>query len=117
MALLGILGYAPILDHEAQTLDPLDPGGFYEYRVEQGPVRVTSSDAAGSFSGSILSAVGRQEFSDAAVLQAANRLLRDVIAYHLDGKELKSRKVLLELRRTRRIHDNAGQNGQPGSVH
>jgi recombinational DNA repair protein (RecF pathway) len=40
-----------------------------------------------------------QEFDKPAVLRAANRLLREVIAHHLGGKELKSRKVLMDLHR------------------
>ena len=34
------------------------------------------------------------------MLKNAGRLLRNVIAYHLDGKELKSRKVMIEIMRT-----------------
>ena len=53
-----------------------------------------------SFSGAELLAVARQEFDDPAATKAANRLLRNVIAWHLDGRELKSRKVFEELRRS-----------------
>ena len=49
----------------------------------------------------LLSAIRAQQFEDPEVLRAAGRLLREVISYHLGGKELKSRKVLLELHRGR----------------
>jgi DNA repair protein RecO (recombination protein O) len=111
MALLRILGYAPILDHDAQTQEPLDADGCYEYRVEQGPVLAVAESGPGRYSGGLLSAIGRQEFADTEVLLAAGRLLKSVIAYHLGGKELKSRKVLIELRRSARIRDNAGETG------
>jgi hypothetical protein len=38
-----------------------------------------------------------------------------VIAHHLGGKELKSRKVLLELRHGARIRDNAGESNSSRS--
>ncbi|MDH3364262.1 MAG: hypothetical protein OEM45_11190, partial [Gammaproteobacteria bacterium] len=53
------------------------------------------------FSGAILRSIQAQAFDDPRVLRAANRLLREVIAHHLGGKELKSRKVLKELHRGR----------------
>jgi len=110
IALLRNLGYALILDREAQTLKALQADRIYEYRVDQGPVPVSRSDAAATYSGEILLAIDRQEFTRPEVLQSAGRLMRDVIAYHMGGKELKTRKVLLELRRAARIPDNAKDN-------
>jgi DNA repair protein RecO (recombination protein O) len=107
MVLLRNLGYALILDHEAQTVAPLRTDAIYEYRVDQGPVPVSRNKGPGTYSGEMLLAIGRQDFGHPEVLQGAARLMRDVIAYHLGGRELKTRKVLLELRRTARIPDNA----------
>ena len=42
--------------------------------------------------------MGEQRFDEPDVLRAANRLLREVVGFHLDGKELKSRKVLVDIR-------------------
>ena len=53
------------------------------------------------FSGSSLSAIGRQDFEDSDTLKSAGRLLRQLIHYHLDGRELKTRKVLRDLHRGR----------------
>ena len=106
MVLLRNLGYALILDHEAQSLSPLRSEAIYEYRADQGPVPVSCNEGPGTYSGEMLLAIGRQDFTQPEVLQGASRLMRDVIAYHLDGKELKTRKVLLELRRMARIPDN-----------
>jgi len=99
MELLRLLGYALNLDHDTDTGNPLNPDLQYEYRIEQGPVPVVNRDGPMVFTGSELIAVAREEFSDPATLKHAGRLLRHVIAWHLDGKELKSRKVLKELRR------------------
>ncbi len=99
--LLGLLGYALSIEHESGTHEVLDPAGNYEYRMEQGAVAVSRSGGSMVFSGALLSAIRAQRFDDPEVLRAAGRLLREVISHHLGGKELKSRKVLLELHRGR----------------
>jgi DNA repair protein RecO (recombination protein O) len=86
IALLGALGYALNLDHEAGSHDPLQPDLSYEYRFEQGAVRVARSEGQLVFSGAVLMAIAEQRFAEAEVLRAANRLLREVIGFHLGGK-------------------------------
>lgn len=105
--ILGLLGYALNLDHDTDSGDALLPECQYEYRVDQGPVRRNGSDQRGPmiFSGLELQAIARQEFGDDDTVKNAGRLLRHVISWHLDGRELKSRKVLREMRR------NAGGKG------
>ncbi len=98
---LGLLGYAVNLDREAGTHRDIDPDRNYDYRVEDGPVPVERPDGPLVFSGATLLAIAAGQFDDKDVLRAANRLLRDVIGHHLGGKELQSRKVLLEVRRGR----------------
>ncbi len=97
--ILRLLGYALNLEFEASTHESLGPDEFYEYRVEQGPVRVVRQHGPMVFAGSTLQGINQRHFDDATIQRAAGRLLREVITYHLDGKELKSRKVLLDLRR------------------
>jgi len=53
------------------------------------------------FSGAVYREIAAQRFDNPDILRAANRLLREIIAYHLGGKELKSRKVMMELHRGR----------------
>ena len=101
LELLRVLGYAVNLDHDTQSLAPLDPQAWYEYRVEQGPVPVAEHDGPMVFQGEILLAIRDGEFSRPDVLGSANRLLRDVIAFHLGGKNLKSRKVLRDMMKNR----------------
>jgi len=97
--LLRQVGYALNLDYEYGSQQALDKEQYYDYRVEQGPVAVSRTDGPLIFTGAMLVAIGEQQFARPDVLQAANRLLRDVVAFHLGGKELKSRKVLQEMRR------------------
>lgn len=99
--LLKLLGYALIFGHEAVSHDEIDPAANYEYREEQGPVKVSRESGAMVFTGETLIGIREQRFDDSDVLRAAGRLLRNVIAHHLGGKELKSRKVLVDLRRGR----------------
>jgi DNA repair protein RecO (recombination protein O) len=101
MELLRLLGYAVNVEYDASLHEPIDASGFYEYRVEQGPVPVSRSQGPMVFSGGHLLAIAECRFDDAAVLRDAGRLLRAVIRHHLDGRELKSRKVLLDLHRAR----------------
>lgn len=98
---LGLLGYAVSFHDDSRHDRALDPERYYRYRVEQGPVAVERSDGPMLFSGAVLLAIQAQEFDKPEILRAANRLLREVINYHLGGKELKSRKVLIELHRGR----------------
>ncbi|MDJ0813668.1 MAG: DNA repair protein RecO [Woeseiaceae bacterium] len=99
MALLRHSGYALNLDHEWGTSNDLDPASYYDYRVEQGAVAVSRDEGPLVFAGATLAGIAQQRFDDQDILRAANRLMREVIAFHLGGKELRSRKVLLEMRR------------------
>lgn len=101
LELLGLLGYAVALEHTAGTNDEIDPSRYYEYRVEQGPAPVERSAGALVFDGSTLLAIAARKFADADVLRAANRLLRGIIHHHLGGRELQSRKVLVDVHRGR----------------
>ena len=98
---LSLLGYAVNLDQEFGSQDPLDGQRNYEYRMEQGLVAVDRSEGVSVFPGAVLSGIAEQRFDDPDILPAANRLLREIISFHLGGKELKSRKVLMELHRGR----------------
>lgn len=96
--LLRMLGYALNLHHDANSQQQLVADRRYEYRPEQGPVPVGDSHGPMVFTGAALLAIGAENFEQQAVLRDAGRLLREVIAFHLDGRELQSRKVLMELR-------------------
>ena len=101
MELLRLLGYALNLEYEANHHEPIEEARFYEYRAEHGPVAISRSEGPMIFSGASLRGIAGSRFDDPAVLRDAGRLLREVIRHHLDGRELKSRKVLLDLHRAR----------------
>jgi DNA repair protein RecO (recombination protein O) len=97
--LLRQIGYALSLDYEYGSHSALQAEQHYEYRVEQGPVAVSRTEGHLVFPGEMLAAIAAQRFHEPDVLRAASRLLREVIGFHLGGKELKSRKVLLDIHR------------------
>ncbi len=99
--LLRLLGYAVNLDREAVSHEDIDAGANYEYRAEQGPVRVQRGSGAMVFSGAQLIGIRESRFDEAEILRSAGRLMRQLIHYHLGGRELKSRKVLVELHKGR----------------
>ncbi len=101
MELLRMLGYELNLQHDAESHQAIVANRHYDYRPGHGPVAVADGLGGRGFTGADLLAISEQDFENKNVLRNAGRLLRDVIAYHLDGKELKSRKVLMEIRQSR----------------
>jgi DNA repair protein RecO (recombination protein O) len=98
--LLDALGYGLVLDCDALTHAPVEANRMYHYRLEQGAV--TALDVAeGSlvFAGSSLLALACEDLTTATALADARRLLRAALDRCLDGRELKSRQVLLALRK------------------
>ncbi|MEO1244507.1 MAG: DNA repair protein RecO [Pseudomonadota bacterium] len=115
LALLRLLGYALDLEHDAASGEPLEDAVSYEYRVEQGAVRGHAGSGGILLNGSLLKSIAAEAFDDPETLKAAGRLLRRVIGYHLGGKELKSRKVLIELYRDR-MRRPAAASGQAAAT-
>jgi DNA repair protein RecO (recombination protein O) len=103
--LLEALGYGLALERDVHDDAPIEPAASYHYRLEQGPVRVHAVmehidwHGATVYSGSTLLSLAREELSNAAVCADARRLLRAALDRCLDGRELRSRQVMLALRR------------------
>lgn len=99
--LLDALGYGLVLDVEAQTQEPVVPERVYHYRLDQGVVRAMElAEGALVFRGSSLLSLAREELHTPDALGDARRLLRAALERCLDGRELRSRQVMLALRRT-----------------
>ncbi len=97
LELLRLLGFALDLGQEAETGTPLHPERRYEYRIEHGPAPAGHREGPMIFTGAELLAIRARRFNDPPTLRAAGRLLREVIAFHLSGKPLKSRQVLRDM--------------------
>ena len=100
--LLEALGYGLELAVEAGNGMPIEPQQSYHYRVEQGAMR-THEGAEGAlvFTGAALLSLSSEDLSDASSCNDARRLLRAAIDRCLEGRELKSRQVMLALRNMR----------------
>jgi DNA repair protein RecO (recombination protein O) len=107
--LLRGLGYGLTLEHDAAG-DPLRPEGLYHYEVEQGPVpmsEATTGNRSSHIHGRSLLALAGAVEPDATARQETKRLLRAVLALHLDGRPLESR----ALYRSAAEHDALGEGG------
>jgi DNA repair protein RecO (recombination protein O) len=96
--LLDAIGYGVTLggDTSGRTLEP---GRSYRYRLDAGPEPIDGV-AEGSliFSGASLLSLARGELADPRSLADARRLLRAALEQCLDGRELRTRAVLREMR-------------------
>lgn len=97
--LLAEVGYAPLLDREADSGAPVEAERRYAYDPERGPVRepgIRDPDLPG-VSGQTLLDLSRDEFSRPETRDEARRLMRALIARRLGHQTLHTRTVLMEL--------------------
>jgi DNA repair protein RecO (recombination protein O) len=98
--LLDALGYGLALERDVASGQALEPQAEYHYRLEQGPVRASGVAEEGSvYSGAVLLSLAREDLADAAECADARRLLRAALDRCLDGRELRSRQVMMALRK------------------
>ncbi|MET0065463.1 MAG: DNA repair protein RecO [Candidatus Thiodiazotropha sp.] len=98
LQLLTELGYGLLLDRTADTDEPVDPQGVYEYHVEQGPVMVRSIHSGPTLRGSTLLNLQNRTALDAEENREAKRLMRRVLAHYLGSRPLKSRELFQALK-------------------
>lgn len=94
--LLGELGYAPLLDRDAASGAPIDPGGRYCYEPDRGPVRALNG-ADPTVSGRTLLDVAADDYTRPETRDEARQLMRTLIGQRLHGQVLHTRTVLMEL--------------------
>lgn len=98
LELLGEVGYAPLLTHEADSGDPVEPGHDYLYLTERGVIPALGEGGdLPRLPGRVLLAMAEGDFSSAETLIHAKGLMRRLIHYHLGGQALESRRILMEL--------------------
>jgi DNA repair protein RecO (recombination protein O) len=97
--LLDELGWGLNLEHEAASGAPLVATRSYRYGIEGGAEPVDGV-AEGSliFCGASLLSLAREELGDARSQADARRLLRAALDRLLDGRPLRTREVMLEMR-------------------
>jgi DNA repair protein RecO (recombination protein O) len=92
--LLAHLGYALVLDAEGDDGAPIVPDQDYCYRHEHGPAPWRDTRDGIRVRGSALLALKQDKIPARADLAALRRLMRALIAAHLDGGELRAWRML-----------------------
>jgi DNA repair protein RecO (recombination protein O) len=95
--LLDDLGYGLQLTTTEEGA-PVEPERYYRMAVLRGPQSCVA-EAPGAVYGRSLTDLNAESFADARSLRDAKRVLRAAIDTCLDGRSLKSREVMLALRR------------------
>ncbi|QXP83582.1 DNA repair protein RecO [Methylococcus sp. Mc7] len=91
LSLLEGIGYGLQLLVEAESGEAIQPNRLYTYRIDAGPV--PAGDEADAVRGTTLLALRDRRFDIPETRTEAKRLMRRVIAHHLDGRTLKSREL------------------------
>ena len=95
--LLNELGYGLTLDVDMETGKPVAAEGEYTYLIERGPVAGSGADGAPALRGKTLLDMAADDYSDPRTRLESRRLMRQLIAHHMGGKPLQSRRVFIEL--------------------
>ena len=96
--LLKELGYALVLDQEADSGRPIDPAKRYTYVIERGPVALERGvDAQVEISGRTLIDLESDNFADATTLAQSKLLMRFLVNHYLGHQELHTRQLLREM--------------------
>jgi DNA repair protein RecO (recombination protein O) len=96
--LLGLLGYAPGLDHEGHSGEPLRPERDYALDPEHGAVPWTAASPWPRASGATLLAWSGEHRPDPAQARALKHLARALLRHHLGGGELRSWRLAAQWR-------------------
>ena len=99
LTLLENLGYGLQLENDSVTACPIDPDRQYEYLNEVGPVPTVNQ----GFSGKSLIALREKILTDESVKKEVKQLMRQVIDFHLQGRELKSRALMSQFIRQQSV--------------
>ena len=95
--LLSELGYALILDREADTQRPLEAQRKYQYIIDHGPVPAVAQQNGLELLGQTLIDMNNDCYQSAVTLQQSKTLMRMLIARYLGNQVLHSRQLLMDL--------------------
>ena len=100
--LLKELGYGLTLDVDVDSGLPVVPEGKYVFLIERGPVAIAAvedaaAEAMPSLCGKTLLDMAADDYADPRTRRESRQLMRTLIAHHMGGKLLQSRRVFIEL--------------------
>ncbi len=96
--LLKELGYALVLDREADSGHPIDPRKRYTYVIERGPIALErGADAPLEISGQTLIDLDNDDLESNLTLAQSKSLMRFLVNHYLGRQELHTRQLLREI--------------------
>lgn len=95
--LLQKIGFGLVLDHDAETGEAISKDSAYRYFPQKGPVQVSES-GSDVIRGSTLIALQKEEFPTREDQIQARMLTRFLIDLQLNGKSLRARRVMREMK-------------------
>lgn len=100
--LLREIGYALMLEHEAESGAPIELGEAYNYHLERGPLKCHAGEYAGvRMQGSSLLALLNETLHDETSLREAKQLMRAALGLYLGNKPLQSRELYIDFHKSR----------------
>jgi len=95
--LLKELGYGLTLDVDVESGLSVVSEGEYTYLIERGPVAKVGAGETVAVRGKTLLDMAADDYSDPRTRIESRQLMRQLIAHHMGGKPLQSRRVFMEL--------------------
>lgn len=95
--LLSELGYALILDHDAETRRPLQSDRYYLYIADRGPVTAGEKQNGLELLGQTLIDMHNDDYTSPLTQQQSKNLMRRLIGHYLGNQTLHSRQLLMDL--------------------
>ena len=97
LAVLKETGVAADLSVCTQTGRAVDPDGLYVVDPEKGPRPAKTADHAPIVSGRTLLDMTKEDYSDPVTQTQSKFLMRALLAHHLNGVQIQTRKILIDL--------------------
>lgn len=95
--LMQELGYALLLEQDADADSAIVAEDTYFYEVERGPVRRSARQNSVQLRGRTLLDLARDDYSDPTTLAQAKQLMRALISHQLGSELLQTRQLLMDL--------------------
>jgi DNA repair protein RecO (recombination protein O) len=95
--MLQELGYALMLEHEADSGELIEPSAHYRYVLEHGASR--HAEEGLPILGKTLQDMAADEYSDPLSAQQSKQLMRMLLNHHLSGKVLHTRELIKDLQK------------------
>lgn len=97
LSMLSALGYAVVLDREAESGAPIAAEQRYVYVIERGPVAASAAGTGVELTGQTLLDMQCGNFGSSATREQSKTLMRALINYYLGNQVLHTRQLLRDL--------------------